>query len=65
MQDMKRCFFFFSGLVLSILCFVILEAQSQPTLDPQTDEMISDPVVSSASEYQTKEAPDLNLDKSL
>ncbi|WP_262501544.1 hypothetical protein [Robiginitalea myxolifaciens] len=42
-----------------------MEAKHQPTLDPQADEIISDPVVSSASEYQTKEAPDLNLDKSL
>lgn len=65
MPDMKRCFFFFTGLVLSILCFVILESQNQPALDSQDDEMISDPVVSSASEFQAKNAPDLNLDKSL
>lgn len=65
MQAMKRCFLFFFGLVLSIMCFVILEAQTQSALDSGDDELLADPVVTSASEYDDQAAPDLIMNKSL
>ena len=64
-QEMKRCFLFFFGLVLSIMCFVLLEAQTEPVLDTGADDLISDPVITSASAFKEPATPDLNLDKSL